>query len=134
MAKEAAAATQPNLYELSGDGIKITYTLEPILGGPQFNYDDGKKSHLFKGGEIRTEDTEIGTLVSVTIHLGVDTGSTSFSVVLPKVGLGTSSSEPITTIGITTVHKRRIPGPTPPGQDDLYTVHPMKGTAKIVRS
>ncbi|MHB8269286.1 hypothetical protein [Bradyrhizobium sp.] len=134
MAKEAAAATQPNLYELSGDGIKITYTLEPILGGPQFNYDDGKLSRLFKGGEIRTEDTEIGTLVSVTIHLEVDTGSTSFSVVLPKVGLGTSSSEPITTIGITTVHKRRIPGPTPQGQDDLYTVHPMKGTAKIVRS
>ena len=134
MAKEAAAATKPNLYELSGDGIKITYTLEPILGGPQFNYDDGKLSRLFKGDEIRTEDTEIGTLVSVTIHLEIDTGSTSFTVVIPKVGLGQSTSEPITTIGITTVHRRRVPGPTPQGQDDLYTVHPMKGTAKIVRS
>ena len=114
---------------------KVTYTLEPILGGPQFNYDDGKLSRLFKGDEIRTEYTEkIGTLVSVTIHLEIDTGSTSFTAVIPKVGLGQSTSEPITTIEITTVHKRRVPGPTPQGQDDLYTVHPMKGTAKIVRS
>ena len=62
MAKEAAAATKPNLYELSGDGIKTTYTLEPILGGPQFNYDDGKLSRQFKGDEIRTVDTDdVGT-------------------------------------------------------------------------
>lgn len=134
MANEAAAAAKPNLYELSGDGIKVTYTLQPIAGPPQFNYDDGKLSRLFKGDEIRTEDTEVGTLVSVTIHLTPDTGSTSFTVLIPKVGLGQSSSEPITTIGITTVHRRRIPGPTPQGQDDLYTVHPMQGTAQFVRS
>ena len=135
MAKEAAAATKPNLYELSGDGIKIIYTLQPLAGPPQFNYDDGKVSRLFKGDEIRTVDTEdLGTLVSVTIHLEVDTGSTSFTVLIPKVGLGASTSEPITTVGITTVHKRRIPGPTPQGQDDLYTVCSMKGTAKFVVS
>jgi hypothetical protein len=132
MAKEAAAATKPNLYELSGDGIKITYTLQPIAGPPQFNYDDGKLSHLFTGKDIRTIDAEIGTLVSVTIHLTPDSGSTSFTVLIPKVGLGQSTSEPITTIGITTVHRRRVPGPTPQGQDDLYTVHPMQGTAKFV--
>ena len=135
MAKEAAAATKPNLYELSGDGIKVTYTLQPIAGPPQFNYDDGKVSRLFTGDEIRTVvDTDVGTLVSVTILLEIDTGSTSFTVLIPKVGLGASTSEPITTDGITTVHKRRIPGPTPQGQDDLYTVHPMKGTAKFVLS
>jgi hypothetical protein len=133
MVEQIITAKKPNLYELSGDGIKITYTLHPIAGPPQFNYDDGKLSHLFKGDEIRTiDDTDIGTLVSVTIHLEIDTGSTSFTVLIPKVGLGQSTSEPITTIGITTVHKRRIPGPTPPGQDDLYTVHAMKGTAKFV--
>jgi hypothetical protein len=134
MAKEAAAAAaKPNLYELSGDGIKVIYTLEPIGGGPQFNYDDGKLSHLFKGDEIRTVDSEDGTLVSVTIHLEIDRGSTSFTVLIPRVGMGTTP-ESITTIGITTVHHRPVVGPTPQGQNDLYTVHPMKGTAKIVRS
>jgi hypothetical protein len=135
MAKEAAAAaTKPKLYELSGDGIIVIYTLEPIGGGPQFNYGDGKLSHVFKGDEIRTVDTDVGTLVSVTIHLEIDTGSTSFTVLIPKVGLGQSTSEPITTVGITTVHKHPVVGPTPQGQDDLYTVHSMDGTAKFVRS
>jgi hypothetical protein len=135
MAKEAAAAAaKPNLYELSGDGIKVIYTLEPIGGGPQFNYDDGKLSRVFKGDEIRTvEDTDVGTLVSVTIHLEIDRGSTTFTVLIPRVGMGTAP-EPITTSGITTVHHRPVVGPTPQGQDDLYTVHPMKGMAKIVRS
>jgi hypothetical protein len=135
MAKEAAAAAKPNLYELSGDGIKITYTLQPIAGPPQFNYDDGKLSLQFKGGEIRTVATdELGTLVSVTIHLEIDRGSTTFTVLIPKVSLGGSTSEPIKTVGITTVHQRPVVGPTPQGQDDLYTVHPMEGTAKFVLS
>jgi hypothetical protein len=128
-----AAAAKPNFYELSGDGIKVIYTLEPIGGGPQFNYDDGKLSHVFKGGDIRTVDSEDGTLVSVTIHLEIDRGSTSFTVLIPSVGMGTAP-ESITTIGITTVHHRPVVGPTPQGQNDLYTVHPMQGTAKIVRS
>jgi hypothetical protein len=133
MVEQIITAKKPNLYELSGDGIKITYTLQPIAGPPQFNYDDGKLSHLFKGDEIRTVNTdEVGTLVSVTIHLEIDRGSTTFTVLIPRVNLGSSTSEPITTVGITTVHHRPVVGPTPQGQDDLYTVHPMKGTAKFV--
>jgi hypothetical protein len=135
MVEQVITTKKPNLYELSGDGIKITYTLQPIAGPPQFNYDDGKVSNLFKGGEIRTVETdELGTLVSVTIHLEIDRGSTTFTVLIPRVGLGQSTSEPITTVGITTVHHRPVVGPTPQGQDDLYTVHPMKGTAKFVLS
>jgi hypothetical protein len=135
MVEQIITTKKPNLYELSGDGIKITYTLQPLAGPPQFNYDDGKLSHLFKGDEIRTVDTdEVGTLVSVTIHLEIDRGSTTFTVLIPKVGLGQSTSEPIKTIGITTVHKRPVVGPTPQGQDDLYAVHAMEGTAKFVIS
>jgi hypothetical protein len=134
MVEQIITSKKPNLYELSGDGIKIIYTLQPIAGPPQFNYGDGKLSHLFTGKDIRTVDTEIGTLVSVTIHLTPDSGSTSFTVLIPKVGLGQSTSEPITTIGITTVHKFLVVGPTPQGQDELYTVHPLQGTAKFVLS
>jgi hypothetical protein len=133
MVEQIITTKKPNLYELSGDGIKITYTLQPIAGPPQFNYDDGKVSNLFKGGEIRTVETdELGTLVSVTIHLEIDRGSTTFTVLIPRVNLGASTSEPITTVGVTTVHHRPVVGPTPQGQDDIYTVHPMKGTAKFV--
>jgi hypothetical protein len=135
MATAAAPSIKPNLYQLSGDGIKITYTLEPIGGPPQFNYDDGKLSLQFKGKDIRTVDSDVGTLVSVTIQLTTDSGSTSFTVLIPAVGLSTSStSEPITTSGITTVHRHPVVGPTPQGQNDLYAVHQMQGTAQFVRS
>ena len=135
MVEQLITTKKPNLYELSGDGIKIIYTLQPLAGPPQFNFDDGKVSRVFKGDEIRTvDDTDVGTLVSVTIQLEIDRGSTSFSVLIPRVNLGGSTSEPIKTIGITTVHHRPVVGPAPQGQDDLYTVHPMKGTAKFVIS
>lgn len=132
MAKKAVATKQPNLYELSGDGINITYTLQPFAGPPQFNYHDATQSHLFKGKEIRTVDTEIGSLVSVTLRLTPNSGSTSFTVLIPKVNLGRSDSAPVTTVGITTLHKFIIVGPPLQGQSELYTVHPLQGTASFV--
>jgi hypothetical protein len=127
-----AETKQPNLYDLSGDGIHITYTFYPLAGPPQFHYHDTKQSHLFKDKEIRTVNTEIGTLVSVSIHLTPDSGSTSFTVLIPTVGLGQSYAQPITTIGITTLHKINIVGPALLGQTELYTVHPLRGTAYFV--
>jgi hypothetical protein len=134
MSKKPATSSvkQPNLYELSGDGIQITYTLQPIAGPPQFSYHDAKLSHVFKGDEIRTVETEIGSLVTVTTVPGIDSGSTSFTVLIPKVNLGRQESANITTVGITTLHKFLVVGPAPQGQTELYTVHPMQGTAAFV--
>ena len=84
----------PNLWSLSGGGIHVrywTFTLGPIRQGdepPHFTYYDSHRTLSFHGNEIRSVNVpDLGTLVSVTIVLTVDTGSTTFTVLLPRVNI-----------------------------------------------
>jgi hypothetical protein len=132
MAKKAASTKKPTLYQLSGDRIQITYSTSSFAGPPLFHYHDATQTREFKGKEIRTVDTELGTLVTVTLNLTPDLGSTSFTLLIPHVGLGLSDSAHIVTDGITTLHRTSIIGPALQGQTDFYTVHRLQGTAAFV--
>jgi hypothetical protein len=123
---------QPNLYELSGEGIHITYSTTSFAGPPLFTYQDAFQSKQFMGDQIRIVETEIGTLVTVTIFLTVDTGSTTFSVLIPHVNLRSADSVSISTDGVATVHRLRIVGPPLQGQTESYTVYALTGTASFV--
>jgi hypothetical protein len=131
MAEASAAIKQPNSYALSGDGIKIDYSSTSVDGSPRFRYEEGSETRDFKGKEIRTEETELGTLVTVTTKLTPDRGSTTFTLLIPRINLGTTNSADVTTNGITTMHNVGVVGPQPTGQMDTYTVHPMKGKAEF---
>jgi hypothetical protein len=122
----------PDLYMLHGQGLRVTYSTTSFGGKPHFDYHDSHTTRSFVGDEIRTEKTEIGTLVSVTILLTVDSGSTSFGLLVPTVNLGTANSAPIHTIGITTRHKFSIPQSLNLGQTELYVVAQLTGTAQAV--
>jgi hypothetical protein len=122
----------PNFYQVSGDGITVTYSTTSWFGGPHFHYQDGKIDKTFSGSQIHvTEDPLLGTIVSVLVILTVDSGSTTFSLLIPRVNLGTSLAVNISTLGISTEHKFSIVGPVAP-QSDLYTGHVMTGTARFV--
>jgi hypothetical protein len=121
---------EPNFYVLSGKHIHITYSTTSIDGKPRFDYQDQHQTLNFSGDEIRSVQTEVGTLVSVTIRLTVDTGGTTFSILLPRVNIPGEQTMPIRTVGITTLHKFSI-GPAV-GQRDFYTVIRMKGSASRV--
>ena len=123
---------QPNLYELSGEGIHITYSTTSFAGPPLFTYQDANQSKQFMGDQIRTVETEIGTLVTVTTFLTVDSGSTTFTVLIPQVNLRSADSVSISTEGIATVHRLRIVGPPLQGQTEVYTVYALTGTASFV--
>src|SRR3974390_1235560 len=123
---------QPNRYELSGEGIHITYSTTSFGGVPLFTYQDAFQSKQFTGSQIRTVLTEIGTLVTVTIFLTVDSGSTTFTVLIPTVNLRSTDSVAISTEGITTVHRFMVVGPPLQGQTELYTIYPLRGTASFV--
>jgi hypothetical protein len=131
MANAATTTKQPNLYELAGDGIQITYSTTSLSGQPQFNYHDANVSRNYSGSQIQAVDTEAGTVVSVVTVLTVDSGSTTFSVLIPRVNLRFSDSANINTYGITALHKFSIIG-LPSGQQDFYTTHQMQGTAAFV--
>jgi len=113
------ATSTPNLFQLAGK--------------PGFTYQDAHGSHSFTGDQITTTDTPIGTLVTVTLRISVDRGSTTFSLLVPRINLAApAQSTTIQTYAITTVHKFSIFPGFNHGQTELYTEHPLHGTAAIV--
>jgi hypothetical protein len=128
----AASSKTPTQYILHGHGVRVTFSTTSFDGTARFDYHDNHRTHAFVGDEIRTVQTEIGMLVSVTIQLTVDSGSTSFSLLVPTVNLGNSTSAQISTIGITTHHKFSIVPSLNLGQTEMYTVTQLAGTAEAV--
>jgi hypothetical protein len=124
--------TTPTSYTLQGGGLHVSYSTTSFQGKPHFDYNDSHITQSFVGDEIRTEQTEIGMLVTVTIMLTVDRGSTSFTLLLPTVNVGPSKSAPISTIGITTRHRFAIPVSLNLGQTELYTVTQLTGVAEDI--
>jgi hypothetical protein len=127
----------PNLYQLSGGhgqhAIHITYSTSGFDGKPHFSYQDDSQGLSFAGTDIRVLEGDVGQLVSVTIRRTIDTGSTSFSLLLPRVLLpaGPNQSTPVHTQGITTIHRFSVLPGFNLGQDDLYSVVALSGTARF---
>ena len=49
MQDAVAAGPEPNLFELRGGGIKVTYSTSSFDGQPQLTYEDQKVSLIFQG-------------------------------------------------------------------------------------
>ena len=126
------AFIQPNLYVLSGGGINVTYTTDGFDGQPHFTYHSGLISKTFTGTGIVTTASPIGTLVTVIIMMTVDSGSTSFTLLIPVVNLNPNETVNITTEGITTHHRFSILPAAMHGQIETYGVQELTGTAKHV--
>jgi hypothetical protein len=121
---------QPTVWNLSGGGIQVQYS----VAGPHLHFHQGATVRDFSGNEIRVaEVADLGTLVSVTITLTVDSGSTTFTLVLPRVNLPAPPALPIlvpvTAEGITTVHHFSLVPAFQRGQQEFYTVTSLQGTA-----
>jgi hypothetical protein len=77
---------QPTIWTLSNTaaGLQVSYS----VAGPHLHYHHGPVIRDFTGSEIRlVEVPDLGTLVSVTILLTIDSGSTTFTLLLPRVNL-----------------------------------------------
>ena len=127
----------PNTFVLhSSDGnTQVDYETTSFLGQPVLNLKQGPglgPIRHFAGSQIRTLNTEIGTLVSVTTEMTVDTGSTSFSVLIPAVTLtSTSDHKTIATEAIITHHTG--PNSVPiTGVHETYEFIPLSGEASFV--
>ncbi len=122
----------PNLYQLAGGGMHVLYTTSGIDGKPHFTYQDSTQVLNFSGDQIERVESELGSIVSVRTHLTVDAGSTTFSVLIPRVNLVAGHPTSISTEGITAVHRFSIVPIFNKGQLDTYTVTPLKGVAEHV--
>ena len=120
---------QANNFSLSGGGIHVDYSSTSINGQPRLTYHDHLRNLSFAGADIRrVEVPDIGTIVSVTLTITVDVGSTTFSVFIPSVIVAPSGSAPVSTEGITTIHRMPF-APPMPGQREVYTVVRLTGVA-----
>jgi hypothetical protein len=136
---------QPNHFELSGGYVNgsgiihVSYTThsgpatpEFPQGPPRFSYQDASQSRAFSGNEIQIVDTELAQIVSVVLRLTPDSGSTTFSVLVPRVNLPDGQPTPVYTVGITAIHRFAIAPGLLQGQLDHYSVTPLTGTASKI--
>ncbi|WP_292812250.1 hypothetical protein [Nostoc sp. JL23] len=128
-----ASEVVPNLYQFQGKNVSISYSTTSFIGKPLFTYKDKQQTLNFQGTEqIHSVETEIGTLVTVTIRKTVDTGNTVFTLILPRVNLGKSNSAAVETKGITTTNLFSVIPKFNQGQRQTYTTIHLTGTAQAV--
>ncbi|MBV8521836.1 MAG: hypothetical protein JOY71_06885 [Acetobacteraceae bacterium] len=126
-----ARVTQPHTWNLTGaGGVQVRFS----VAEPQLQYQDVNGTRNFSGNDIRlSEVPDLGTVVTVTLQITVDSGSTSFSLLLPRVNLpgppATPLAVPVVTEGITTVHHLSLVPAFQHGQQDTYMVTQLRGTA-----
>ncbi len=125
---------QANLFTLHNSTLKVTYSAGSLTGKPQFSYKKGATTLNFSGSQIRLKQTEIGTLVSVTLKTVPDLRTVVFSLLLPLVHV--PDNDPTVQVNIKaieTTNKTSIAGPKlVNGQVQTYKVYTLKGTAQSV--
>jgi len=127
----------PNQYYLQGGSISVAYSpqgfgpLRQDLGPLILAYHDANQSQGFYHDGVQTVEVgDLGTIVSVRLDLAELIGSTTFSLLIPDVRLPEGeNSVPITTEGITTLHRLFLPSPFAGPQREVYTVTELTGTA-----
>jgi hypothetical protein len=129
---------EANLYSLHNNVIQggqfslhIVYSPSGPIGKPFLQYHDPSQSLYFLGSQIEMTALPLGNLVTVTTRPPADTGSTTFTLFVPSVGLllGQSSTN-VNTVGVTTTrHGGILPNI---GPQEFYTVTELTGTAEFV--
>jgi len=128
----------PNQYHIQGGGISVSYYPDgfgpPVEGRGSllFVYQDAHRSQSFFSDQVRTVKVDdLGVVVSVTLVESVDTGGTTFSLLVPDVQLPEQQTSVfIHTEGITTVHRVFVALIGHP-QSETYTVTALDGTAAV---
>ena len=126
---------QPNLFELTGayKQIRIIYSTTSITGQPQFHYQDQQRDLTFTGGDIRSLDSEIGMLITVTLEVIPDLHTLTLTLLIPQINLDEGNESSFSTQAILTTHLTSIGGPNlVKGPLQTYEVVALEGTARLV--
>jgi hypothetical protein len=101
------ANTQPNTFTFTADNVLITYQSSHFIDRPDLpslTYQNKvtDTTLTFHQDEIRTQQSELGTLVSVSLNKSVDAGATVLTVLLPDIRLAGATEQSFQTLGIVT--------------------------------
>ncbi len=124
---------KPNLYELKGNGVTISYTPAGQGGVAQLNYKDKEQDLVFRKDEIRRDETAIGALVTVGLNFVPDLESEFLSVLIPVTNLPDGEDTAMATAAVYTKEATSIGGPAlVRGQVQTYRTVALKGKARLV--
>ncbi|MGB9938764.1 hypothetical protein [Methanosarcina sp.] len=129
---------EPNNFILSGVGqhkdVRINYSTTSFRNVPIFSYNDSKDTYYFMGSEIRAQETEIGTMVTVTEMYYPHQCEIMLTLLVPDINLdGDCSEQEFETIAIRTTSKSTYIGQQGvKGAVQSYEVIHLNGTANIV--
>ncbi len=89
-----------NKFVLKHHHIEVDYTIGITPGLPALIYKDGANVKTFKTNEITTDQTALGSLVSVALVSTIDTGGERFGFYLPQLDVPSGKIEKFTTVGV----------------------------------
>jgi hypothetical protein len=125
--------TAPNLFNLHGRHVNVTYSTTSIDGKPRLSYHDSQRALSFVGDDIEVIDrTPVGTLVTVRLVVVPDLGTTTFTVLIPQINAEPGVATHVHTEGITTITRQSFAPQLDKGQIQTYTTVRLTGTAQLV--
>ena len=129
-------ATQTNHFVLKGDQTEITYDDTSLDGQPQLTYQALPDSaQTFCGDQIRSEVSEIGRLLTVTLAAVADGDTTLLTLLLPAINSIGPTVYEFKTIAILTTVRGSIGGPVLlRGPVQSYQVVQLEGEAQPISS
>ncbi len=129
---------EPDEYTFQGDGIRASYVpggAGPITpqGAVVFSYQDSHLSKTFNKAEtVVTELDGVATLVTVVLNRNdISHAQTSFTVLIPSVGVASGSPQSFKTKGITTLQGATLVQRTVYPALQTYKVEQLEGTASL---
>jgi hypothetical protein len=118
-----------NKFTLKGHGIEVQYTIGANTILPALTFKNGTITESFKPIDIRTDDTGLGTLVSVLVIRSIDNGGERFGFFLPEIDVPKGQIAKFITVGVF----ERFSGPdTIPHRPTTWNCFELHGTAQSV--
>ena len=125
---------EPNLFELRGGDVTMTYSTTSLTGAPQFNYQNQARAVTVSGDAIRVEPTEIARLVTVALEQVPDAYDFSVTLLIPQINLrDPNRTASLETLAVLTTDRSSLIGPAGvEGQVQSYEARVLMGTASRV--
>ena len=118
-----------NKFVLKGHNIEVDYTIGITPGLTGLTYKNGPDVKTFQASEITTNETALGSIVSVSLVRTVDTGGEEFGFFLPQLTVPAGQTENFTTAGV----YERFSGPNSvPSRPPSWTAIELHGSAQTV--
>jgi hypothetical protein len=89
-----------NRFVLKHHHIEVDYTIGITPGLPALIYKDGPNLKKFQANQITTDETGLGSLVSVFLVKSIDAGGERFGFFLPQLDVPSGQTEKFTTSGV----------------------------------